>query len=52
MGTFYKKPNGEVFEFNVQRMVKESCDKKFMLCDKDGKEIKTEVKKSTKKAGK
>lgn len=46
---FYKKPNGDVFKFQLGRMKKESCDKKFVLCDSNGKEIKKVEKKEVKK---
>tara|TARA_R110002012_G_scaffold219735_1_gene391246 strand:- start:53 stop:220 length:168 start_codon:yes stop_codon:yes gene_type:complete len=48
---YYKKPNGEVFEFVAGRVQKSSCDKKYIMCDADGKEIKA-VKKEAKKSKK
>ena len=51
---FYKKPNGEVFRFELGRMKKSSCDAKYVLCDASGKEVKQEAPKkaSKKKEGK
>ena len=48
---YYKKPSGEIFKYMQGKMVKASCDKKFVLCDADGKEIKEVIKKSKKKKG-
>ena len=48
---YYKKPNGEIFKYMQGKMVKASCDKKFVLCNADGKEIKEVIKKSKKKKG-
>tara|TARA_Y100000310_G_C20548102_1_gene746629 strand:+ start:330 stop:500 length:171 start_codon:yes stop_codon:yes gene_type:complete len=44
VNTFYKKPNGEYFRFEPGRMKKSSCDKKYVLCDFQGKEIKSKPK--------
>jgi len=50
--TYYKKPDGEVFLFQAGKMKKSSCDRKFVLCDASGNEIKKEKpKKSSKKKG-
>tara|TARA_R100001594_G_C3881359_1_gene226034 strand:+ start:183 stop:368 length:186 start_codon:yes stop_codon:yes gene_type:complete len=49
---YYKKPNGEIFEFVAGRVQKSSCDKKYIMCDADGKEIKAAPKKEVKKAKK
>ena len=48
---YYKKPNGEIFEFVAGRVQKASCDKKYIMCDADGNEIKA-VKKEAKKSKK
>jgi len=49
---YYKKPSGEVFKYQAGRMKKSSCDSKYELCDINGKVIKQETKKETKKAKK
>ena len=46
---FYKKPNGEVFRFELGRMKKSSCDAKYVLCDASGKEVKKESPKKVEK---
>ena len=43
---YYKKPNGEVFKYQAGRMKKSSCDKKYILCDANGKAITKPKKKS------
>jgi len=52
MDYYFKKPDGEIFQFINGKMVLNKCKEKFIECDKDGKEIKKETKKTTKKAGK
>tara|TARA_R100000734_G_C3319282_1_gene114914 strand:- start:5288 stop:5458 length:171 start_codon:yes stop_codon:yes gene_type:complete len=52
MKVYYKKPSGEVIEYNPSRMVKESLDRKFIKCDKHGNQIKEVVKKEVKKSKK
>ena len=52
MSEYFKKPNGEVFPFQAGRHKRSSCEKKYILCDINGKEIKKEVKKETKKSKK
>ena len=42
---YYKKPNGEVFRYEPGRMKKDSCDKKYTLCDKNGKAVQKPKKK-------
>ena len=46
---FYKKPNGEVFKYEAGRMQKDSCDKKYTLCDAKGKAV-VKTKKKAEKA--
>ena len=43
---YYKKPNGEVFRYEPGRMRKDSCDKKYTLCDKNGKAVQKPKKKT------
>ena len=49
---YYKKPNGEIFEFVAGRVQRASCDRKYIMCDADGKEIKAAPKKEAKKSKK
>ncbi len=46
---YYKKPNGEIFEFVAGRVQKASCDQKYIQCDANGNEIKEAPKKEAKK---
>ena len=32
---YYKKPNGEIFEFVAGRVQRASCDRKYIQCDVD-----------------
>ena len=47
---YYKKPNGEIFEFVAGRVQRASCDRKYIQCDVDGNEITATPKKEAKKA--
>ena len=49
---YYKKPNGEIFEFVAGRVQRASCDRKYIQCDVDGNEITATPKKEAKKAKK
>ena len=51
MERFFKKPNGVVIQV-IPTHDMESLKDRFVECDKDGKEIKKETKKSKKKEGK
>ena len=52
MDYYFKKPDGEIFQFINGKMKLSRVRAKFIECDKDGKEIKKETKKATKKEGK
>ena len=46
---FYRKPNGEYFKYEPGRMKKSSCDKKYVECDFQGKDLKPKPKAKAKK---
>ena len=51
MAQYFKKPNGDIIEVNLDHDIA-SLKSRFVECDVKGKEIKKTVKKETKKAKK